>query len=133
MPFIRPIEVDLSGGEAATSGGILCSSDEADANAELIGDHGNDEVGDHPNSDDVGDHGNDEVEITPKMSWEALTTSARQGNSGSPMVLDAPQGARWKNTCRFTGHTGLGANFAFEEGLPRVLSGKENGRGEGAR
>ena len=66
MPFIRPIEVDLNGGEAAASGGILCSSNEGDANAELIGDHGNDEVGDHPSSDEVGDHGNDEVGDHPK-------------------------------------------------------------------
>ena len=68
MPFIRPIVVDLSGGEAAVLGGLLCSSNEADENAELIGDHGNDEAGDPTDKS---------KRAKVMMSWEALTTSMK--------------------------------------------------------
>ena len=58
---MRPIEVDLNIREAAVFVGISCSSTEADGNAEIIGDHGNDEVGGQTNEQLNEGHGKDVV------------------------------------------------------------------------
>ena len=69
-----------------------------------------------------------------KMSREARTTLSRQDNFGSQTILDAPPSAKLRATCRFTGHTGLGAKIAFVEGLPQVLiEGKRQRRGSFVR
>ena len=61
MPFIRTVEVDLNGDEAAVSGDILCSSNEADRNADLIGHCGHDEVGGQTDEQFEEGQGNDVV------------------------------------------------------------------------
>ena len=111
--------MDLNGKEAAVSGGTLCSSNEAD-DAALIGDQVNEESEGGTNEQRNEGHGKD-VAGGPDNIGEARHLGCRT-------ILDAPPGAKLRNTCCVTGHTGLGANIAFVEGLPQVLIGGERQR-----